>query len=383
MPAAPPARREAVQPGGYLLLGVAEERDEQQSVGVALERRGERGILQPLSGQVQDRAVHQLDRRWVAGQRGPGRLDRGLGGPEVPDRDRPVPGRRNQPDERLGHGHERALRADDEPGQIEHPVVGQPVESVAAGPPPVRREAGRDRGAVPFHQAGQLPVDSAFQAGPACPPGQLLGADRLQVGPVRVGEHDVEAEHVVDGHAVADRVAARRVVPDHPAECRPVRRRGVRPEDEAEPGGGPVEVVLHDARLDTGTAAFRVDLHDGAQMAGEVEHDGAPHRLPGQAGARPARKDRRAELGGDRDRRGNVIGIAWEDHPERLDRVHAGVPGEHLTGPGVEPDLPTQGAAERGRQLGRPRVWHGGHRGRPASNPARCMPPDRSGARAR
>ena len=46
----------------------------------------------------------------------------------------------------------------------------------------------------------------------------------------------------------------------------------------------------------------------------------------------------------DRDRRGDVVGVAREDHAERLDRVHAGVPGEHLAGPGVEADLPAQRA---------------------------------------
>jgi hypothetical protein len=371
VPAAPPARREPVQPGGHLRFAVTEEGDEQQRLGVTLERRGERGVLQPLAGQVKDRPVHQLDRRRLAGERGAGCLDRGLGGAEVPDGDRPVPGRRHQPHQRLGHRHERPLRADHEPGQVERPVAGQPVEPVAAGPPPPGREAGRDRVAVPFHQAGQPPVDGALQAGPTCPPGQLLGVERLQSRPAPVGEDHVEAEHVVDGHAVADRVAAGRVVADHPAERRPVRRRGVGPEEEAVPGGGPVQVVLHHTGLDAGAAAFGVDLQDGPQMARAVQHDRASHRLAGQAGARPAWQDRHPELGGDRDRRGDVVGVAGEDHPERLDRVHAGVPGEHLPRPGVEADLPTHGTAERGRQLGRPGARHDGHRPLPAPGPAR------------
>jgi hypothetical protein len=139
-------------------------------------------------------------------------------------------------------------------------------------------------------------------------------------------------------------------------------------EGQAEAGGGPVEVVLHHARLDAGAATVRVDLKDRAQMAGQVEDNRAPHRLPGEAGAGPTGQDRHAQLGGDRDRRRDVVGVAREDHSERLDRVHAGVPGVDLARPGVEADLAAQRVGERGRQLAVARARPGAHHRHPTSD---------------
>ena len=82
----------------------------------------------------------------------------------------------------------------------------------------------------------------------------------------------------------------------------------------------------------------------------------ARHALAGEARAAAARQDRHAELGADRDRRGDVVGVAREADAERLDRVRARVLRVEMARVGVEADLAVERAA-RARpscEVGRP-----------------------------
>jgi len=111
------------------------------------------------------------------------------------------------------------------------------------------------------------------------------------------------------------------------------------------PGGGQVQLFLHHSRLDTRHVPFGININDPGHVLREVHHDRPPDRLASQAGARTPGQHRNAELGGRGQHRGHVVSVAREDHPDRLDRVHARVAREQVSGVRVEPDLTTDHAA--------------------------------------
>jgi hypothetical protein len=59
----------------------------------------------------------------------------------------------------------------------------------------------------------------------------------------------------------------------------------------------------------------------------------------------PPGQDWHAEVAGGGHHRGHVGRVTGEDHPHRLDRVHAHVAREQVSGVRVEPDLTTDHAA--------------------------------------
>jgi hypothetical protein len=152
---------------------------------------------------------------------------------------------------------------------------------------------------------------------------------------------------MVDRHAITHRLAAGRVVADHPAERGPVAGGRVRSEHEPVPGSRQVQLLLHHAGLHPRQAPFGVDLDDPAHMPGQVHHDRVPDRLAGQAGTRAPGQHRNAELGGGDGGGGDVVGSAGKDNADRLDRVHARVAGEQVPAVRVEPDFTADHAAQR------------------------------------
>ena len=111
-----------------------------------------------------------------------------------------------------------------------------------------------------------------------------------------VGEHHVEAEHVVGGDPVLHAAQAAGVGRDVAADRADLVRAGVRRVPEALRGGGPLHLDVEGAGLDHGDPAGGVDL-DRAHPLGR-QHDAAVdgERPAGQPGARrpAARPGRRA-----------------------------------------------------------------------------------------
>ncbi len=215
--------------------------------------------------------VDQLERR-----RGePGRGDRvhSIAGVaergEVAD-DRPR-GRRQrpQPERDLGDDAERALGADDQPGEV---VAGDALGRLSAQPY------------------------------------QLAGAgDQFQ------------AEHVIARHAVLDAADPAGVRGDVAADRRPRRAGRIRRVPEAVRGDRRPQVVVDDAGLDDGEPLGRVDAQDLVHPV-EREHDTAVDgiRAARQPGARPAGDNRHAvteacPYDGD-----NLGGRLGPDHRRRL-----------------------------------------------------------------
>ena len=93
-------------------------------------------------------------------------------------------------------------------------------------------------------------MDVADAVGPGADGVEVVGGDRAERRGGAVGQDDVDRADVVDGLAVAERPGAGRVVADHPAERRPVARRDVGAEHQAERLEVGVELVEHDPRLD-------------------------------------------------------------------------------------------------------------------------------------
>ena len=142
----PPGFVQAVEPGHRLGHGVAEERHEQQGLGVAVQDRSERGVFDLPAGQLDDGAVEQFNGGGLAGQRVLGGLDGRLHGGEVAHGDRPgTCGAGTSWTVAAVHdGDQSALGAHHELGQIEPGRPRQPVQPVTARLPPEPREAGGD-----------------------------------------------------------------------------------------------------------------------------------------------------------------------------------------------------------------------------------------------
>ena len=213
-----PAQLQPVEPGSRLGQGVPEERHEQQGLRIAVQDGSELAVFDLPAGQIEDGAVNQLNGGGLAGQCVLRRLDCRLCGREMAHGDDPVRRRGHQLDSRLDDGDQGALGAHHELCQIEATGPGrrsqpgrpsQPVQPVAAGLPPEPGVAGGDGVGVAFDEAGQLPADGPVERRRGSPATQLSGRERAERRAARVGQDHVQCEHMVDRHAVPDRMAAR------------------------------------------------------------------------------------------------------------------------------------------------------------------------------
>ena len=87
--------------------------------------------------------------------------------------------------------------------------------------------------------------------------------------------------------------------------------------------GGGVELVEHDAGLNSSRTRGGINLKNAAKVLGQVHLNPGAAGLTGQSGARSARRDRAAVPGADLDDRHHVVRIERLNHAERHDPVHA------------------------------------------------------------
>ena len=193
---------------------------------------------------------------------------------------------------RLGRLDGQAVHDLHRPGQ--EPGGDHPRHGVARA---LQRRVGGQHGAIGLGTGNQPDRDlerdaeqalradeQAGQIGPG-----LLHAVAAQPHHFAVGQHDLEAEHVVGGHPVAEAVGAAGVEGDVAADGahRLARRVGRVVEAVRLAGGRDVEV--DHAGLDDGDPVERVDPQDAVHPV-EGDHDALldRHRAARQAGARPA-----------------------------------------------------------------------------------------------
>ncbi|MGX1222642.1 hypothetical protein RKD42_003901 [Streptomyces ambofaciens] len=253
-------------------------------------------------------------------------------------RQRTRAGRLDQPYDRLGQHAQRALRAAEGAGHVRAPFREQGVQRVTGD---TAREVG-EAGA----QAGQVAVHEVAQA--LRRPGPLL--PEPQPPPPR-GQH-AQLAHAVRRRAPGHRVGAAGVVADHAAERAAAVGGGVGAEAQAVRGGGVLETVEDQARLDDGRTRLGIESDQPVHVPGEVQHHAGARRLPGDRRPAAPRHHRYAELPAHLQYRGHVVGVPRRHDTERDPPVVRGVHGGQRPGGGVEPDLAADGPAQCCLQIG-------------------------------
>ena len=194
-----------------------------------------------------------------------------------------------------GDDRQRALGADDELREVERlpsaRAGSRPTGASSEGSPrrSPRAWSRSDRRHAAVHRALERVAARAARA--------LGRVDGRAAGARAVGEHDVQLEHVVDRHAVDDRLAAarsccrssRRASPGSTSKC-PARRRG-----RAAPAAR-LSSSCTTPGLDPRRARLDVDGPIAVHVARHVEHEPARRRRPARRGSsrrrarRPARR---------------------------------------------------------------------------------------------
>ena len=292
------------------------------------------------AGVAEDEGVHHLDRRRTMAQHLRRRAQRLEQVVEL-ERDQRLHRRqRHQPDRRLGHEAERALRAHHQPRQVDRRRrIDEGVEVVAADPAQDLGEAAIDLGGVGLRQRRDVTEGPRHDRLAPRGLGQRLAGQRRERRRRSVGQHHLLRADVIDGLAVEHRAGAARVVGHHAADGGAARRAHVRREAQAVRLELVVQFVEDDPRLDPRGPRVGIDRQDAVEVLRGVEHQPGADRLPGLRRAAAARGDRHAVPGGDGDGGGDVVAGPRQHHAARLDLVDAGVGGVEGARGLVEPHL--------------------------------------------
>ena len=145
-----------------------------------------------------------------------------------------------------------------------------------------------------------------------------------EVHELAVGQHRLDAEHVVDGEAVLQAVRAAGVLGDVAANRADDLARRVGRVVAAERRDPPRDLEVGDARLDDDPQVGDVDVEDAVEPRQADEHAvGDRQRAAGQAGAVPARDERHAVAPAQPDDRLHLLGrLGQHDRRRRRPQVH-------------------------------------------------------------
>jgi hypothetical protein len=102
---------------------------------------------------------------------------------------------------------------------------------------------------------------------------------------------------------------------------------------------------LDHARVDDGGAGLGVDRVDPVQVPAGVDDDAGADRVAGDRGARPAHRQRYAELPAHRQRRDHLVGVPRPDDGARQHAVQRPVGGVQRPGQARVVDVPDAGVA--------------------------------------
>ena len=106
-----------------------------------------------------------------------------------------------------------------------------------------------------------------------------------------VAEKSPHRNEMVADAPVNNRVRAARIVPNHPADHRAIRGRGLRAEIEPVLRELGIQLVADDPRLDPDSTGLLVDFQNFVEVQGEVHDQPASDHLAGQRWSRRARDD--------------------------------------------------------------------------------------------
>ncbi len=132
---------------------------------------------------------------------------------------------------------------------------------------------------------------------------------------------------------------AARVVADHAAERAPAVRRRIGAEREVMGLGGVAQRVQDDAGLDPRETPGRIDLQDPVHVLAEIEDDRHVAALARETGAGSPGEHRRSIVPADADGGDDVLGVTWDDEPNRNLTVVRAIGRVQRSAPAVEADL--------------------------------------------
>ena len=247
---------------------------------------------------VEDELVHHLDGRRPVAQDERGGLERLQQVRELDGHDRLRLRQRHQLDGGFEHDAQRAFGADHQPRQVERLIEPARTRSGCSR----RRGAGAsDTGdrfravcAAARSRTTRQPrpwIDSSWHSGVQLRRGQIA-----QVRHRSVRKDDVLFEDVVERDAVQHRPRAGGIVGHHPAKRGAAGRGNVGRKPQVVRLELGVQLVEHDARLDTRGAPLDVNLQQPVDVLGGVEHDAAADGLAGLRRSSSAQRQRTAEL---------------------------------------------------------------------------------------
>jgi len=190
-------------------------------------------------------------------------------------------------------------------------------------------------------------VTEFFQAGIDLSPPAAFTDDLLQF-PIAglahfqakavVGE-DVESFDVVVSLSRHHRMHAAGIVADHAAQSAAIVGGRVRREGQMMFLGSVAEAVEKHSGLHPGRAPLKIDFHDVAHVASEIEHQGDVATLSGERGSTAAAQQRSAILAGERDGGDDVIGVTRENHSDGYLAIVGAVRGIKSAAARIETDI--------------------------------------------
>ena len=336
--AAAQARHEIVGSAAQFRLAGAVVFHRQEAERLALHKAAQEAVILRLGARhLQAQVVDQLHGGRAGFENGSHRLQRRDQRRELHDHQRSALRSRCDLELEFGDGGQRAFGAGQQVDQIEALILGQVVvdaavvdetrQVVAAAAPPVARGAPADRAAVALvvDQIADLAIDGCLSVALLRVPAQLLAVQGAEVRGRTVVQDHLHLQHMIHGHAVENRVAARGIVGDDAAQTGAIGRGGIWPKVEAMGTQRGVERVEHQTRLHPRPALGGVDLQDLIQVARGVDDQRGVDRLPGQAAAAGAGQDGRLVFRRQFDCGLDVVGVAGDEHAVGHHLVEAGV----------------------------------------------------------
>ena len=147
------------------------------------------------------------------------------------------------------------------------------------------------------------------------------GIECRETGLITVGEHRVDADHVVHHVAVFDRARTAGIVAGHAAYRALGRGRHIDRKPQAMRLEPCVQMVEHEPRFNGHGARLRIERQHLMQPFTRVDNERLAHRLPALAGAGSASENGYGVMAGDIERDDQVVLVARHDHPDRRDLV--------------------------------------------------------------
>ena len=282
--------------------------------------------------------VHGLDR----GRTQAARLQDGLRGVlprgEIEERHRGRLGLGNEPHGDVGHDAQRALGAHDQAHRVEPGLDGADLIAGSPGAPQIEttrilvgsRALGEERRSALAEDVRQLGGEFVPRS-----PFTTTPRVRAQSRHAPVVEHDGHAQHVVLRRAVPQRVRARGVRADVPADRAEIAARGIRSEPEPHPARRLLHAGVDGARLHPHRPPIRVDVHHPVHVRGEIQDDPRAQSLAREAGPSSPGRDGHACGGRVLNDPGYIGLVPWRDDGEGLAAEDAGCRGEERERDGI------------------------------------------------